>query len=133
MLFIHPDDARPRGIENGDRVRVSNDTVYVQTGMPLGVAADEMHFNSLLAAGHIRITQGSFEAVAVLDPGMRPGVAKAGFNARGSHSNAVCHAVPDPMTNNYRYKLGRGRVDRIEPSLEKSDFTGPSLKPRGLS
>lgn len=133
MLFMHPEDARARGIASGDRVRVSNDTVYVLAGMPLGVAADEMHFDSLLAAGHVRVTQGSFEAIAVLDPGMRPGVAKAGFNLRGGHANAVCHAVPDPMTNNYRYKLGRGRVDRLETAPEKFDFNGPSLKPRGLA
>jgi arsenite oxidase large subunit len=78
ILFINPEDARRRGIESGDRVRVSNDTVYVQTGMPLGVTEHEMNFNGLLAAGHIRVTQGSFEAVAMLDPGMRPGVAKGG-------------------------------------------------------
>ena len=133
ILFMNPEDARRRGIESGDRVRVSNDTVYVQTGMPLGVTEHEMNFNGLLAAGHIRVTQGSFEAVAMLDPGMRPGVAKAGFNARGSHANAVSHAVPDPMTNNYRYKLGRGRVERLEAAAEKTDLMGPSLKPRGLA
>ena len=112
---------------------MTNDTVYVQTDMPFGVAEHDMHFNSLLAAGHIRGTQGSCEAVAVLDPGLRPGVAKAGFNARGSHANGVCHAVPDPMTNNYRYKLGRGRVERLGPSAEKAGFEGPSLKPRGIA
>jgi arsenite oxidase large subunit len=64
---------------------------------------------------------------------MRPGVAKAGFNACGSHANAVSHAVPDPMTNNYRYKLGRGRVERMDSAAEKADRKGLSLKPRGLA
>ena len=132
ILFMNPEDARRRGIESGDRVRVSNDTVYVQTGMPLGVTEHEMNFNGLLAAGHIRVTQGSFEAVAMLDPGMRPGVAKAGFHARGSHANAVSHAVPDPMTNNYRYKLGRGTLTKVGESEYKTDLTRMSLKPRPI-
>jgi arsenite oxidase large subunit len=131
MLFIHPRDAAARGISHGDLVRVSNDAVYVQTGMPLGVQAHEQHFDALLAAGHIRVTRGSFEAVAVLDDGMREGVAKAGFNHPGQHANAVCHAVPDPLTNNYRYKLGRGRVESLGPSAHAAGFDGPSLKPRG--
>lgn len=69
------------------------------------LSATRLHFNSLLAAGHIRVTQGSFKAVA----------------------------VPDPMTNNYRFKLGQGRIERLEPATEKGDFKGPSLKPRGLA
>jgi len=132
MLFIHPQDAAPRGIANGDRVRVVNDAVYVQTGMPLGVEASDQHFQAMLAAGHIRVTEGSFEAIAVLDPGLRPGVAKAGFNHPGNPANAVCHAVPDPLTNNYRYKLGRGRIERLGPSEYASDLRSVSLKARGM-
>ena len=132
MLFIHPQDAADRGINNGDRVRVVNDTVYVQTGMPLGVESPDQHFRALLAAGHIRITQGSFEAIAVLDSGLRPGVAKAGFNHPGNPANAVCHAVPDPLTNNYRYKLGRGRVESLGPSEYVKDLRSVSLKARGI-
>jgi hypothetical protein len=37
------------------------------------------------------------------------------------------------MTNNYRYKLGRGQVERVDASTEKTDLNGPSLKPRGLA
>jgi hypothetical protein len=37
------------------------------------------------------------------------------------------------MTNNYRYKLGRGRVERIDAAAEKTDLNGLSLKPRGLA
>ena len=133
LLFMNEQDAKARGIANGDTVRITNDTVYVQQGMFFGVAADDLDFNSLLAKGHIKVAQGSFEAVAVLDPGMRAGVTKAGFNQSGHQANVVCHAVPDPMTNNYRYKLGRGRVERVgraDPAGETAH--GPSLKPRGL-
>ena len=132
LLFMHPNDAAARGIANGDRVRVTNDAVYVQTGGGLGVLPQDQHFDALLAAGHIRVTTGQFEAVAVLDDGLREGVAKAGFNSPGQHANAVVHAVPDPLTQNYRYKLGRGRVESLGPSDLARSFDGPSLKGRGL-
>ncbi|MBI3148412.1 MAG: molybdopterin-dependent oxidoreductase [Betaproteobacteria bacterium] len=132
MLFMNPEDAAARGIASGDRVRVVNDTVYVLTGMPVGVESTDQHFKALLAAGHIKVTQGDFEAVAILDPGMRQGVAKAGFNHPAGPANAVCHAVPDPLTNNYRYKLGRGRVERLGVSEFVEDLQGVSLKARGL-
>jgi arsenite oxidase large subunit len=40
--------------------------------------------------------------------------------------------VPDPVTNNYRYKLGRGRLLRLGESALKQGFAGGSLKPPGL-
>ncbi len=131
LLFVHPADAAPRGIESGDRVRVVNDTVYVQTGMPQGVLEDDLDFDRLLAAGHIEVTQGQFEAIAVVSDEIRQGVAKANFNFPGAPANAVCHAVPDPITNNYRYKLGRGVLVRLGESALKLGFDGGSLAPRG--
>ena len=133
LIFIHPSDAAPQGITSGDRVRIVNDTVYIQTGMPQGVLEDDLGFDSLLAAGHIQVTQGAFEALAVVSEDIRPGVAKANFNFPGAPANAVCHAVPDPVTNNYRYKLGRGRLERLGESPLKQRFDGVSLKRRGVA
>jgi arsenite oxidase large subunit len=45
----------------------------------------------------------------------------------------VCHAVPDPMTNNYRYKLGRGVLTKVGESPYKRSFTSMSLKPRNIA
>lgn len=131
-LFVHPDDAAAQKIESGDRVRVVNDTVYTQTGMPQGVLESDLGFDSLLAGGHIKVSEGWFEAIAIVSADIRPGVAKANFNFPGAPANAVCHAVPDPVTNNYRYKLGRGRLLRLGESALKQGFAGGSLKPPGL-
>jgi arsenite oxidase large subunit len=132
-IVIHPVDAKAQGIESGDYVEVVNDTVYVQTGQPQGVLNDDMNFNNLLREGHIRVTEGRFVAVAIVSDEMRPGVAMANFNFPSSPANAVVSAVPDPITNNYRYKLGRGALRRMGESPYKHSFTQMTLKPRSIA
>ena len=129
-IFIHPNDARPKGIESGDLVQGYNDEVFVQTGEPIGVLEDDLSFTKLREHGHIEVTTGQFVAVAIVSDEMRPGVAMASFNYPGSMANSVCHAVPDPVTGNYRYKLGRGVLTKVGESAYKRSFTEMSLKPR---
>lgn len=131
-IFIHPDDAKSRGIESGDLVKVHNDTVYVQTGQPQGVKDPDLFFDNLMKDGHIATTEGFFTSVAIVSDEMRPGVAMASFNFPGAPANAVVHAVPDPVTNNYRYKLGRGTLTKVGESPFKHSFTAMSLKPRPI-
>ncbi len=132
-IFIHPDDAKSRGIESGDLVKVHNDTVYVQTGQPQGVKDPDLFFDNLMKDGHIQTTEGFFTSVAIVSDEMRPGVAMASFNFPGAPANAVVHAVPDPVTNNYRYKLGRGTLTKVGESPFKNNFTAMSLKPRPIA
>ena len=132
-IVIHPDDAAPHGIESGDLVEGFNDTVYVQSGEPIGVKEDDLSFTSLMEHGHIKTTTGQFVAVAIVSDEMRPGVAKAAFNYPGSMANSVCHAVPDPVTGNYRYKLGRGVLRKVGESAYKHNFLEMSLKPRPIA
>ncbi|MBF0626449.1 MAG: molybdopterin-dependent oxidoreductase, partial [Magnetococcales bacterium] len=132
FLIIHPKDAASRGIESGDWVEVHNDTVYVQTGQPQGVLDADLTFNQLKQDGHIMTTEGRFKAVAIVSDEIREGVAKTNFNFTRSAANAVVSAVPDPMTNNYRYKLGRGTLTRLGESPYKNSFTHMSLKPRPI-
>lgn len=132
FIFVHPNDAARNGIESGDLVQVYNDTVYVQTGMPQGVLDADLSFNRLLKSGHIKITEGQFVAVAIVSDEIREGVAMANFNYPGAPANSVGHAVPDPVTNNYRYKLGRGVLTKLGESVYKRSFTSMSLKPRPI-
>lgn len=131
-IFIHPDDAKKNDIESGDYVEVINDTVYVQTGQPQGVLEADLTFDQLMKDGHIATTVGKFKAVAIVSDEMRPGVASSNFNFPKSPANAVVSAVPDPMTNNYRYKLGRGTLNKVGESPYKHDFSRMSLKPRPI-
>lgn len=132
FIIIHPSDARPRGIEAGDFVQVYNDTVYVQTGQPQGVLDADLSFNRLMKDGHIKVTEGQFVAVAIVSDEIREGVAMANFNYPGAPANSICHAVPDPVTNNYRYKLGRGVLTKVGESPYKHSFTSMTLKPRPI-
>ena len=133
FIFIHPEDAKNKSIESGDYVEVVNDTVYIQTGQPQGVMDADLTFNQLMKDGHIMTTTGKFQAVAIVSDEMRPGVSKANFNFPKSPANAVVSAVPDPMTNNYRYKLGRGVLSKVGESPYKHSFTQMSLKPRNIA
>ncbi|NHB77625.1 molybdopterin dinucleotide binding domain-containing protein [Rhodobacter calidifons] len=132
-IVIHPDDAAPQGIESGDLVEGYNDAVYVQTGAPIGVTEKDLSFTKLMETGHIKTTTGQFVAVAIVSDEMRPGVAKAAFNYPGAMANSVCHAVPDPVSGNYRYKLGRGVLRKVDESAYKRNFLEMSLKPRPIS
>ncbi|WML84850.1 molybdopterin-dependent oxidoreductase (plasmid) [Thiothrix subterranea] len=132
-IFIHPNDAAKAGIESGDWVEITNDAVYVQTGEPQGAKDDDLFFDNLMKNGHIKTTSGQFKAVAIVSDEIREGVAKAGFNDPRSQGNAVVHAVPDPMTNNYRYKLGRGVLKNAGESEYKHVFNRMSLKPRNIA
>jgi arsenite oxidase large subunit len=130
FIFVNPKDAQPAKIESGDLVEVYNDSVYVQTGQPQGVLDADLTFNQLMKDGHIKVTQGQFVAVAIVSDEIREGVAMANFNYPGAPANSVCHAVPDPVTNNYRYKLGRGVLRKVGESVYKHSFTSMTLKAR---
>lgn len=110
---------RPLGLsEQGraDLVEGYNDTVYAQSGRPTGVKGDDLSFTALIENGFIDVVQGSFVAVAIVSDEMRPGVSMANFDYPGSQANFVCHAVSEPVTGNYRYKLGRGILGRVGES-----------------
>lgn len=132
FIVIHPNDAKKKGIESGDLVQVYNDTVYVQMGQPQGVLDNDLNFNNLLKEGHIKVTDGQFVSVAIVSDEMREDVAMANFNFPGAPANSVVHAVPDPVTNNYRYKLGRGVLTKVGESPYKHSFTSMTLKPRPI-
>jgi arsenite oxidase large subunit len=133
FLEIHPEDARARGIESGDLVAVENDNVLVQTGGYLGVDDNELSFTELQKAGHIKSTTGSFNAVAMVTDAVRKGVTFAYFGFPGNPANSVVPRVPDPMTNRYRFKLGKGRITKIGESPYKRSFTAMSFAPRHIS
>lgn len=129
-LEIHPDDAKARGIESGDRVRVESNDVLVQTGGWVGVDDEDMSYSSLEKAGHIRLGKGGFEAVALVTDAVRPGVVWTNFLHTGSPANSIVHRVPDPITNRYRFKLGKGRVRKIGESPYKTALDKMSFAPR---
>src|SRR3990172_7220476 len=132
FIEIHPDDARARGIESGDLVAIENDNVLVQTGAYQGVDDNDFSFTALKKAGHISSTTGSFTAVAIVTGAVRKGVTFAYFGFPGNPANSVVPRVPDPVTNRYRFKLGKGRITKLGESPYKRSLTSMSFAPRDI-
>ena len=133
FLEIHPDDAERLGIESGDEVRVYSDRIPVQTGGFLARTFDESLFSGLMRDGHIKLVSGDVKAVAIVMESVRPGVTYMNFLHLDNPANSLVARVADPITNNYRYKLGVGIVERIGESPYKHDLTQMSFKPRTLA
>src|SRR3990172_7886634 len=132
FIEIHPEDARARGIESGDFVAIENDNVLVQTGGYQGVDDNDLSFTALKRAGKIGSTTGSFTAVAIVTDAVRRGVVFANFLWPSAPANSVVPRVPDPFTNRYRFKLGKGRIAKTGESPYKRNFTAMSFAPRHI-
>jgi arsenite oxidase large subunit len=122
-IEMHEQDAARLSLESGDQVRVSNDDVLIQTGGFIAVNKSDNLYANLEKNGHIRIGQGSFEGVLMVTDSVLPGVLWTNSLNVDSASNSVVHRVPDPITNRYRFKLGKGRVTKIGQSPFKKDLT----------
>jgi arsenite oxidase large subunit len=121
-IEMHPGDALRLGLESGDQIRVTNDDVLIQTGGFIAVDKTDSLYADLEKNGHIRIGQGAFEGVLIVTDSVLPGVLWTNALNTDSASNSVVHRVPDPITNRYRFKLGKGRVTKIGQSPYKEDL-----------
>ena len=83
-------------------------------------------------AGNIRVGKGSYEAVAIVTEAIKPGVLWSNALDARAPPNSVVHRVPDPITNRYRFKLGKGRITKIGESPQKADLTQMTFRPRDI-
>ncbi|MBK9574369.1 MAG: hypothetical protein IPO43_17445 [Rhodoferax sp.] len=133
LLFMNEQDAKARGIANGDTVRITNDTVYVRQRhvlwrgrrrpglqQPAGQGAHQGGAGQLRRSGRARLRHARRRDQGRLQP-ERP----------SSQRGVPCGARPDDQQ--YRYKLpwARGAGGQADPVGEAAH--GPSLKPRGLA
>ncbi|MBT4603063.1 MAG: arsenate reductase (azurin) large subunit [Bacteroidetes Order II. Incertae sedis bacterium] len=132
FLEIHPDDAAVRGIESGDLIVAESERIPVQKSGFMAMNASDASFTRLMADGHIELTSARIEAVAIVTPAVRPGVSFMFFLHTKNPANSLVARVPDPISNNYRFKLGVGKVSRIGESAYKHSFTQMSFAPRTI-
>lgn len=136
FVEIHPNDAVARGIESGDEVLIENDDVLIQTGGFTLVDSDDFLFTNLQRKGLIKRGIGSCTAVAIVIDAVRPGVLFTYFlwadKWPNADSNSLVHRVPDPITNRYRFKLGKGRIRKTGESPYKDSFESMTFKPRTI-
>lgn len=131
---IHPDDAKARGIESGDYVELVNDRLAVQVSGFMGIQSDDPSFTGLMKDGHIKMTTGTAQAVAIVTDAVRPGVIF--MHCLNSHAkrraNALVPSVPDPISGAPRYKIGVAKIKKLGESPYKTDLERMSLAPRTI-
>ena len=132
FVEIHPDDAGKRGIESGDLVAIESHRVPIQTDFNLGVKSGEMWFTGLMKRGHIKLGSGQFTAVAIVTPAIKRGVVYTDFLKLDSPANSITPQVPDPITQNYRFKVASGKVKKIGESPYKHKFSQMTFKRRDI-
>ena len=133
FVELHPDDAKPRGIETGDLVAIENDLVWVQVAGWYAPDDDDMLASTLLRKGYLRPTKGSVSAMAIVYDQeavlVKPGVAFQYFMWPGAPSQAITANISDPLSNAPRYKTGRGTIRKIGVTQFKGRI---SLAPKDL-
>jgi len=93
----------------------------------------DMSFSNLLKDGHIELTKASVKAVAIVTPAVRQGVAFM-FNLDTKEpANSLAPRVPDPLSDNYRYKLGVGKIEKTGESPYKKSFEEMSFGRRDIA
>lgn len=129
---IHPDDARQRKIESGDRVVIASDRVPVQKNIKIAVKSDDMWFSELMKRKQIEIVSGQFEAVAIVTDAIKKGVMFTNYLDKRNPANSITPRVPDPLSMNYRFKISSGSVRKIGETAYKHNFSQMSFKQRNL-
>ena len=72
------------------------------------------------------------EAIAIVTEAVKPGLIFTNCLHPSSPANSLVHRVPDPITNRYRFKLGKGKIERIGESPYKDNAKLMSFKPRDV-
>ncbi|MEM1197907.1 MAG: arsenate reductase (azurin) large subunit [Pseudomonadota bacterium] len=130
---LHPDDAKERGIENGDYVMLYSDRIPVQVDTIVGVEGDDFTFTKLLENGHIKLEKAAITAVAIVTPALKKGVMYMDFLHTAQPANALAGRVVDWISGNYNYKMGIGKVKKIGVSPYKNDFRSMSFVRRDIA
>ena len=87
----------------------------------------DLSFPKPMADGHIEIVE------AIVTPAVRQGVSFM-FNLHIKESaNSLASRVPDPLSDNYRYKLGVGKIEKNGESPYKKTFEEMSFGRRDIS
>ena len=132
FLEIHPEDAAARGIESGDLIVAESDRIPVQQSGFIAATPADASFTNLLKDGHISLTSAKVEAVAIVTDAVRAGVSFMFFLHTKNPANSLVARVPDPISNNYRYKLGVGTIRKTGESPFKHSFTQMSFASRTI-
>jgi hypothetical protein len=71
--------------------------------------------------------------VAIVNEDVLPNVIFANFLHPSSLANSFVHRAPDPITNHYRFKLGKAQMEKTGEAPFKNSFGEMSFKPRTVT
>ena len=114
-------------------VEAYSDRVPMQTGGFVARTVHEASYAGLLEAGHIKFDKGSVELVAVVTDDVRPGTTFTLAHDGRQPTNSLVPRVTDPLTSNYRFKLGVSKIRKIGESKYKRTFAQMSFTSRTFS
>ncbi len=129
---IHPDDAKKRGIESGDRVMLYSDRVPAHKDTILGVHGKDFQFSELMKNGHIELSKAAVTAIAIVTPNTKQGVLYSNMLDMLQPANALQARVVDWISGNYNYKMGVAKVKKLGASKFKEEFRSMSFAPRNI-
>ena len=113
-------------------VEITSDRVPIQTGGFVGTDDDDITYTKIKKRGNIKMGSAKITAVAMVTSDVKPGVAFTYFLWPEDPGNSLAPRVPDPVTNQYRFKLGMGKIRKTGESPYKSDFTKMTFLPRTI-
>ncbi len=132
FLEIHPDDAKARGIESGDRVMIYSDRVPSLKNIIKGVEGSDYSFTGQMKNGNIELTKAAVTAIAIVTRHIKKGVTYMDFLVPSQPGNSVAGRIPDWISGNYNFKMGVAKVKKIGDSQYKKTFRSMSFAPRDI-
>ena len=117
-----------------DVVEAYRDRVAVQTGGFIHRTLEDSIYTGLLKNGHIDFKSASVELVAMVTDSVRPGTTFSICLMNPKRAvNGLSPSVTDPMSGNYRFKLGVGKVRKVGDSPYKKDLAQMTFTNRTFS
>ncbi|MGB3717047.1 MAG: hypothetical protein WA996_21720 [Candidatus Promineifilaceae bacterium] len=71
--------------------------------------------------------------MAIVNEDVLLNVILTNFLHPSSPANSLVHWAPDPITNRYRFKLGKAQIEKTGESPFKNSFEEMSFKPRTVT
>ena len=132
FLEIHPDDAKARGIESGDRVMIYSDRVPSLKNIIKGVEGSDYNFTGQMKNGNVEMTKAAVTAIAIVTRHIKKGVTFMDFLVPSQPGNSLAGRIPDWISGNYNYKMGVAKVKKLGESKYKKTFRSMSFAPRDI-
>ena len=130
FLEIHPQDAARLGIESGDLVQITNERVPMQLITGKNQTLEEQRFEDLERRKEIQFISAQVEAIALVQPVPRPAVTFLYALHPREMANDLVSNIVDPISGNYRFKLGFGTLKKMGVSEFKEDLSRMSFVSR---